>query len=118
MKLKPSKCKFVQQEVMYSGHVITPAGLKPNTDRVAAVKDYPVPQNIKELRQFLGLASYHRRFITQFAKIAQPLHVLTRKNVDFLWTAECQIAFDELKEKLVSAPVLQFGAEFCVGDRR
>ena len=57
LKLKPSKCKFVQQEVMYLGHVITPAGLKPNTDRVAAVKDYPVPQNLKELTQFLGLAS-------------------------------------------------------------
>jgi len=91
--LKPSKCKFVQQEVMYLGHVITPAGLKPNKDRVAAVKDYLVPQNIKELRQFLG---------------AQPLHVLTRKNVNFLWTTECQIAFDELKEKLVSAPVLVY----------
>ena len=65
---------------MYLGHVITPAGLKPNTDRVAAVKDYPAPQNIKELRLFLGLASYYRRLIRQFAKIAQPLHALTCKN--------------------------------------
>ena len=93
---------------MYLGHVITPAGLKPNTDRVAAVKNCPTPQNIKELRQFLGLASYYHRFIRQFAKIAQPLHALTRKNVDFVWTTECQAAFDELREKMISAPVLAY----------
>ena len=106
LKLKPSKCKFVQQEVMYLGHVITPAGLKPNTDRIAAVKDYPTPQHIKELRQFLGLASYYRRFIRRFAKVVQPLHALTRKNADFVWTTDCQSAFDELRENLISAPVL------------
>jgi len=54
---------------MYLGHVITPLGLKPNTDRVATVKDYPVPQNIKELKQFLGLASYYQRFIIQLANL-------------------------------------------------
>ena len=77
LKLKPSKCKFVQQEVRYLGHVVTPVGLKPNTDRVTADRDYPVPKHVKEVRQFLGLASHYCRFIGHFAKITQPLHVKT-----------------------------------------
>ena len=108
LKLKPSKCHFIQKEVEYLGHVISPDGLKPNPGRVSAVKEYSAPSNVKEVRQFLGIASYYRRFIPGFAKIAEPLHALTRKNETFLWTPSCQAAFQTLIQKLVEAPVLAY----------
>ncbi len=108
LKLKPSKCHFVRREVQYLGLLITPCGLRPNPERGSAVKDFPVPQNIKEVRQFIGLASYYRRFISMFAKIAHPLHALTRKGAAFEWTADCQAALDTLKQKLAEATVLAY----------
>ena len=108
LKLKPSKCHFIRQTVEYLGHVITPQGLMPNQKQVSAVKDFPVPESVTQVRQFLGLMSYYRRFIQQFAKIAFPLHNLTRKDVEFLWTEECQAAFEALKGKLVEAPILVY----------
>ena len=106
LKLKPSKCSFVREEVEYLGHLLTPDGLKTNPRTVNAVKEYPQPQSVKEIRQFLGLSSYYRRFIKNFAALAQPLTALTRNNVEFKWTEECQEAFDRLKQCLTSAPVL------------
>ena len=108
LKLKPSKCKLVCGEVEYLGHVITPSGLQPNSRLVSAVREFPTPQNIQDMRRFLGLASYYRKFIAGFARIAQPLHRLTRKGADFHWSEECQSAFNELKQKLVTAPVLAY----------
>ncbi len=77
LKLQPAKCHFLQEEVEYLGHVITPFGLKPTPRLTLAVKEFPVPRSTKEVRQFLGLSSYYRRFIPQFAAIAKPLHELT-----------------------------------------
>lgn len=111
LKLKLSKCKFFQK-VEFLGHTITTEGLKPNPAHTAAVTDFPTPQNIKGIRQFLRLASYYRRFIQNFAKIAHPLHALTRKEAPFHWTKECQEAFTLLKHKLSSAPVLAY-PDFC-----
>ena len=108
LKLNPSKYHFVQKEVQYLGHIITPLDLKLNPERVAAVQDFPVPQNVKQVRQFVGLASYYRRLIPAFAKIAQPLHDLTRKAAVFEWTPQCQAAFDTLRLKLVEAPLLAY----------
>jgi len=90
------------------GHTITPAGLNPKDDQVIAVKKYPTPKNVKEIQQFLGLTSYYHRFIKQFAKITHPLHALTCNSTKFVWTEECQIAFDDLKEQLVTAPALAY----------
>ena len=106
LKLKPSKCQFVRSEVEYLGHVITPDGLKTNLKLVESVANYPKPQNCKEIKQFLGLSSYYRRFIKNFSAIAQPLTALTRNNVAFEWTTDCQIAFDRLKQSLTTAPFL------------
>ena len=106
LKLKPSKCYFNCQEVKYLGHVITPHGISPNPARLLAVRDYPVPMSVKEVRQFIGLASYYRHFIPGFANIAEPLHRLTRKGAVFTWTDHCEEAFQGLKDKLISAPVL------------
>ena len=79
LKLKPTKCRFIRQEVDFLGHVITPQGLKTSQHHIAAVTEFPVPQSVTEVRQFMGLTSYYRRFVKSFAQIAQPLHALTHK---------------------------------------
>ena len=108
LKLKPSKCHFAKREVEYLGFMVTPEGLKPTQRHTSSISSYPVPINLKELRQFLGLASYYRRFIQGFAAIAHPLHQLTRKDTPFNWTSACQQAFERLKSYLTSAPVLAY----------
>lgn len=70
--------------VEYLGHLITPQGLQPNPERVRAVTDFPAPKTVTQIRQFIGLTSYYRRIIERFAKIAAPLHNLTRKEVEFM----------------------------------
>ena len=108
LKVNPGKCQFIRSEVEYLGHVITPEGLKPNSKLVEAVRDYSPPKNVQELRRFLGLTSYYRRFVNHFAKVAEPVHRLTCKNAAFEWFQECQVAFDELKRGLVIPPVLAY----------
>ena len=108
LKLKPSKCKFLRQSVEYLGHVLTPMGIRPNPERVRAMQQFPRPTTVKEVRQFLGLASYYRRFVKGFASIAQPLHALTKANCRYVWTTECQVAFDALKARMLMSPVLAF----------
>ena len=108
LKIKPSKCHFICQQVEYLGHLVTPSGIHPNPDRMQAVNEFPVPQSVKEVRQFLGIVSYYRRFIEGFARIAQPLHALTQKEVQFEWSSSCQSAFEELKTRLTQAPVLAY----------
>ena len=78
------------------------------------MKNFPTPKDVTQVRQFIGLASYYRRFIPGFAKVASPLHTLTRKGVTFTWSPECEAAFDQLKSLLVISPVLaypHFGSE-------
>jgi len=70
LKLKPSKCLFVRSEVNYLGHIITPEGLKTSNQHVTAMRNFPAPKNIKEVRQFLGLSSFYRKFVPSFAKLA------------------------------------------------
>lgn len=106
LKLQPAKCHFVRDEVEYLGHRITPQGLKTNPRLMSAVQEFPVPHNLHEVRQFLGLSSYYRRFIPLFSRVAQPLHALTRKDMAFYWDQACQTAFETLKKKLVQPPVL------------
>ena len=77
LKLKPLKCHFLRESGEYLGHLITPQGLKPNPKQVKAVVEFPVPKSVTNVRQFLGLISYYRHFIAQFAKILAPLHALT-----------------------------------------
>ena len=108
LKLKPSKCKFVCKEVEYLGHVITSSGLRPNARLTEAVRNFPRPENVGAVRRFLGLASYYRRFIQDFAKIACPLHGLTVKDAPFDWTPEREVAFTTLKAKLITSPVLAY----------
>ncbi|KAL9952487.1 hypothetical protein ACROYT_G039751 [Oculina patagonica] len=108
LKLKPTKCRFLRKEVAFLGHVVSSDGIKTDPEKVKAVKTWPVPVNVKELQSFLGLASYYRKFILGFSIIAEPLYQLCRKNVAFTWQQEQQSAFEELKDRLVSAPVLAY----------
>ncbi len=108
LKLRPNKCKFIRQEVNYLGFVLTPFGLKTSEEHVRAVREYVAPTDVRGVRQFLGLASYYRRFIPSFAKIAHPLHALTRKGAVFDWNEDCQEAFEKLKQVLSDSPVLAF----------
>ena len=94
--------------MQYLGHILTLDGLKPNPERIAAVRQFTTPDDIKRVKQFLGLASFYRKFVPNFARIAEPLHNLTRKNVPFEWTATCQDSFNCLKKKLVEGPVLVY----------
>lgn len=76
LRLKAKKCLFIRKEVPYLGYVVTNEGIKPDTAKTDKIRNYPVPANVNEVRQFLGLASYYRRFVPSFAKIASPLHCL------------------------------------------
>ena len=112
LRLKPTKCLFLRDEVPYLGYVISKDGIRPDPARTSQVKHFPTPKDATQVRQFIGLASYYRRFIPGFAKVASPLHALTRKGVAFEWSSECEAAFNQLKSLLVTAPVLaypQFG---------
>ena len=90
------------------GFTVSAAGLAPNVTKVEAIREFPTPQNLTELRRFLDMTSYYRRFISGFSDIASPLHRLTNKGVRFDWDKNCQRAFGQLKEQLLSAPVLAF----------
>ena len=89
LKLRPNKCHFIRQEVHYLGFVLTPFGLKTSEEHVRAVTEFSVPKDVRGVRQFLGLASYYRRFIPSFAKVAHPLHALTHKEAFFDWNQDC-----------------------------
>ena len=108
LKLKPSKCHFARRELEYLGHVVGRGGLRTNPRLVEAVKKFPTPSNLREVRQFLGLASYYRRFVHNFARIATPLHQLTRKDSKWSWSPECEVAFWQLKELLTTTPLLAY----------
>lgn len=104
-----SKCHFFRRELKYLGYVVDERGLRTDPDKVQAIVDFPTPSTRKEVKMFLGTASYYRRFIRDFSSIAAPLNALTstRKNAPpFLWTQEAEQSFTELKAALVSAPIL------------
>jgi hypothetical protein len=108
LNAKIGKCEFFKQSLTFLGHIVSRDGISACPDKVKAVKEFPVPGNVRELRSFLGLANYYRRFIKEYSKITSSLTRLLQKNVEYRWTVECQCTFDELKEKLTQAPVLAF----------
>ena len=103
---KFSKCEFWIDEVPFLGHIISMGGIAVDPGKVRDVLDWKEPQTVKAVRSFLSLAGYYRRFIENFSKIAKPLTSLIEKGADFMWTDERQAAFDELKKRLTTAPVL------------
>ncbi|XP_052728435.1 uncharacterized protein LOC128195239 [Vigna angularis] len=103
---KLSKCEFWMKEVQFFGHVVSVGGISVDPAKVRAVLDWESPRSVTEVRSFVGLAGYYRRFIEGFARIVAPLTQLTRKDRPFAWTDLCEERFQELKVKLTSAPVL------------
>lgn len=129
LKLSPEKCKFFQTSVRYLGHVVSEQGVETDPEKISALKSWPVPQTLKELRSFLGFAGYYRRFIQGYAEIAKPLNDLTKgytptrrhnrsessslchdakQPFNERWTTQCQHAFETLIDRLTTAPVLGF----------
>ncbi|GBG62467.1 hypothetical protein CBR_g30788 [Chara braunii] len=105
-KVVVEKCQFFLTEISFLGHVVTDQGLQPEPQKVTVVKDAPVPTSVTQVRAFLGLVSYYRRFIKGFAAIAGPLTNLLKKDQSLIWTPQRDRAFRELKAALISAPVL------------
>nr|AAQ56440.1 putative polyprotein [Oryza sativa Japonica Group]AAQ56491.1 putative polyprotein [Oryza sativa Japonica Group] len=103
---KFSKCDFWLSEVKFLGHVITAQGVAVDPSNVESVTKWTPPKTVSQIRSFLGLAGYYRRFIENFSKIARPMTQLLKKDEKFKWSVECNQSFEELKKKLVSAPVL------------
>jgi hypothetical protein len=103
---KLSKCEFFQSEIGFLGHVINEHGIKMESSKVDSVSKWPAPKNIHELRSFLGLAGYYRRFVKDFSLIASPLTSLLHKNTPYEWTAQQDDAFNKLKSAVSTAPIL------------
>ena len=108
LTLKVGKCQFGRGEVHYLGHVVGGGKVRPDPSKLKAVAEYPHPRVKKDVRAFLGLVGYYRRFVPQFADVAAPLTDLTKKNMpdNVQWTSDCEEAFQELKSALLQRPVL------------
>lgn len=108
LKLNPLKCNFLQKEILYLGHVVTPEGIKPDQKKISIIQNYPVPKNADEVRRLVAFANYYRKFIPRFSEITQPLNNLLKKNIEFIWNKECDKAFEKLKITMSSPPLLQY----------
>ena len=106
LKIKPSKCHLLQRSVHYLGHVVSGKSVETDATKIECIAQLPTPAGTKELEQFLEMCSYYRRFVKYFAKIAAPLHRLSEKGKEWLWTDECEQAFSMLKHQLITAPIL------------
>jgi len=111
LKLKPSKCRLLQTQVTFLGYTVSKHGIGTDPDKIAAVRDWPTPANLRQCRAFIGLCQYYRRFVPNFSLIASPLYNPTKKGVRFVWSDECQAAFDTLKPLLIGAEVLRLPEE-------
>ncbi|RYE25800.1 MAG: hypothetical protein EOP45_04435 [Sphingobacteriaceae bacterium] len=108
LKLNSEKCDFFKHEVLFLGHKCTADGLLPDPAKLAAVKNYPTPKNQEETKRFVAFANFYRRFIRNFSDIAVPLNKMTQKRVKFNWSDECEKAFQTLKNRLMSPPILVY----------
>ncbi|XGW34292.1 hypothetical protein V3C99_018270 [Haemonchus contortus] len=106
LKLNPKKCILMEPKVEFLGHVLDRDGLHADPKKISAIREYPTPQTRSELKTFLGMCSYYRKFILRFSKIAAPLHEMTSEGTKFEWTKSRTDAFETLKEALTSTPVL------------
>jgi hypothetical protein len=104
---KYNKCDFFQRQIHYLGHVISEEGVAVDPEKIKEIMDWPAPRNVSEVRSFMGLDGYYRRFIQGFSKIGHPITSLQRKGVKFVWSIECEASFQQLKHLLTNAPILK-----------
>ena len=108
LKLKLEKCCFFKKHIQYLGHLISAEGIQPLPEKLENIAKMPAPKNPKEVKQFLGLVGYYRKFIPRLADISRVLMHLTKKDIEFNWTPECERGFQILKEFLQQAPILKY----------
>ena len=108
LKLKRSKCEFLKQKIKFLGHVVSEEGISTDPEKISAVADWPAPTRVTEIQSFLGFCFYYRKFTPRFSHIASPLSNLTRKDVKYKWTENCESAFNKLKDMLMTAPVMAY----------
>lgn len=105
LKVKPKKCSIAHRRLQYLGHIVDSAGVRPDPANVEALSNYPMPKNVKQIQQFLGICGYYRRFIPDFASLAKPLTSLIAKNMKWEWTEACTEAFRSLRQHLLNKMV-------------
>ena len=108
LKMKREKCSFFKKHIQYLGHLVSERGFEPLLEKLESIRKMPAPRTAKEVKQFLGLIGYYRKFVTHFADISRPLTKLTCHNVAFEWTDQCSKAFNHLRELLMEYPILRY----------
>ena len=108
LTLKPPKCIFGCERIRFLGHIVSAAGIEPQPEKCQAVQEFPTPRKVRDIRAFLGLVGYYRKYIKDYSKIAAPLTDLTKREAPFHWTDSCEEAFQILKKKLTEAPILAY----------
>jgi hypothetical protein len=96
LKLQLDKCEFLRKDVVYLGHKISEHGVEPDAHKLEVIQHFPTPRTLKQLKSFLGLVGYYRRFIPQFSKMVSPLHKLLKKDAKYVWEASQEVAFQIL----------------------
>ena len=104
----PHKCDFARHELKFLGHIWTRDGIKPDASKVEVMQNFPAPTSVTEVRRWLGLSGYYRRFVKDYSKLAHPLTELTKKDTPFEWTAGAQEAMDKIKQALLQQAVLYY----------
>ena len=106
LKIRWEKSEFAKNEIKYLGHVVNVDGIRVDPGKIECMVDFPRPKTVKQVRSFLGLVSWYRRFVPEFSTIVSPMNGLLKKNAKFIWSTDCENAFIEIKKRLTSAPVL------------
>ena len=108
LKMKCEKCSFFKKHIQYLGHVVSEKGFEPLPEKLELIRKMPAPRTAKEVKQFLGLIGYYRKFVPHFADISRPLTKLTCHNITFEWMDQCAKAFNHLRELLMEYPILRY----------
>ena len=108
LTVEPRKTHIARKEIVFIGYTFSKYGIQTDPSNINKVKNFPIPKTVRDIKSFLGLCNYYRRFIQSYAEIARPLNTLLKKDLKFSWTAEANAAFENLRERLITSPILAF----------